>query len=74
MRQVYVPANNIEAYLIHGLMESEGLECEIRGELLAGGAGLLPANSNVSLWVPETQLEDARQLLKRYEAGEFAAE
>lgn len=74
MQQIYVPENNIEAYLIQGLLEAEGIECEIRGELLAGGAGLLPANSNASLWAREDQADAARALLKRYEQGEFSAE
>lgn len=74
MKQVYIPENNIEAYLVQGLMESEGIECEIRGELLAGGAGLLPANSNVTLWVEADREAEARELLKRYDEGEFAAE
>lgn len=72
MQEVYIPENNIEAYLIQGLMEAEGIECEIRGEFLAGGAGMLPANSNVSLWVNEQQEAEARELLKRYERGDFA--
>ncbi len=74
MHEVYLPENNIEAHLVQGLLESEGIECEIRGQYLAGAAGELPAGSTASLWVHEAQFEQAKQVLARYEAGEFAAE
>jgi len=72
MQRVYLAENNIEAYLVQGLLEGEGLECEIHGEYLPGGAGLLPAAGTVELWVPVKQEAAARDLLRRYERGEFA--
>jgi len=72
MQRVYLAENNIEAYLVQGLLEGEGLECEIHGEYLPGGAGLLPAAGTVELWVPVKQEAAARDLLRRYEQGEFA--
>ena len=72
MQRVYLVENNIEAYLIQGLLEAEGIECEIHGEYLPGGAGLLPAAGTVELWVPAEQEGAARELLRRYEQGEFA--
>lgn len=74
MHEIYLPENNIEAYLVQGLLESEGVECEIRGEYLPGAAGELPAGNTVSLWVHEGEVDAAKAVLKRYEAGEFAAE
>ena len=74
MLEVYLPENNLEAHLVQGLLESEGIECEIRGEYLSGAAGGIPAGNTVSLWVPDTQEAAARALLRRYEAGEFATE
>lgn len=74
MRELYIPENNIEAYLLQGALQAEQIECEIRGEYLQGGVGLLPASNNLSLWVEERQWEAARDLLQRYERGELAAE
>ncbi len=74
MRELYLPENNIEAYLLQGALQAEQIECEIRGEYLQGGVGLLPAGNNLSLWVAESQWELARDLLRRYERGELAAE
>lgn len=74
MRELYIPENNIEAYLLQGALQAEQIECEIRGEYLQGGVGLLPAGNNLSLWVEERQWEAARDLLQRYERGELAAE
>jgi len=73
MYEVYLPENNIEAHLVQGLLECEGIECEIRGEYLPGAAGELPVGNTVSLWVHETQFDDAKRILARYEAGEFAS-
>ena len=72
MQRVYLAENNIEAYLVQGLLEAEGIDCEIHGEYLPGGAGLLPAAGTVELWVPAEQEASARELLRRYEQGEFA--
>lgn len=74
MQEVYLPQHNIEAHLVQGLLQSEGIECEIRGEFLAGAAGELPAGNNISLWVNDDQADAARELLRQYDAGEFAAE
>lgn len=74
MLEIYIPENTIEAYLLKGAMGAEGIECEIRGEHLQGGAGLLPANSNMSLWVAEEDAEAARELMGRYERGELSSE
>lgn len=74
MRELYLPENNIEAYLLQGALQAEEIECEIRGEYLQGGIGLLPAGNNLSLWVDESQWDAAHNLLRRYERGELAAE
>lgn len=74
MRELYIPENNIEAYLLQGALQAEEIECEIRGEYLQGGVGLLPVGSNLSLWVDESQWESACDLLRRYERGELAGE
>lgn len=74
MRELYLPENNIEAYLLQGALQAEQIECEIRGEYLQGGVGLLPAGNNLSLWVEESQWEQACDLLRRYERGELATE
>lgn len=74
MRELYLPENNIEAYLLQGALQAEQIECEIRGEYLQGGVGLLPAGNNLSLWVKDSQWQPACDLLRRYELGELAAE
>lgn len=71
MLEVYVPENNIEAYLLQGALQAEGIECEIRGEYLQGGAGLLPANHNISIWVADADETAALELLGRYERGDL---
>ncbi|MDQ2078389.1 DUF2007 domain-containing protein [Marinimicrobium sp. ABcell2] len=74
MLEIYTPENTIEAYLLHGALQAEGIACEIHGEHLQGGAGLLPVNNNVTLRVREEDAEAARALIARYERGELSAE
>lgn len=74
MLNVYTPQNTIEAYLIQGALQAEGIFCEIHGEHLQGAAGLLPVNNNVTLQVREEDAEAARELIARYERGELSAE
>lgn len=74
MLTVYTPENTIEAYLIRGALQAEGIFCEIRGEHLQGAAGLLPVNSNVTLQVREEDVEAAQALIVRYERGELSTD
>jgi hypothetical protein len=71
---IYTPVNTIEAYLLQGALQAEGIPCEIRGEHLQGGAGLLPVNDNVTLHVREEDVKAAQALIARYERGELSAE
>lgn len=74
MLNIYTPQNTIEAYLMQGALQAEGILCEIHGEYLQGAAGLLPVNNNVTLQVREEDAEAARELIARYERGELSAE
>ena len=44
MRNLYEASNAIEANLLKGLLETEGIEVFIRGEYLQGGIGDLPVS------------------------------
>ncbi|GGI83365.1 putative signal transducing protein [Shewanella gelidii] len=59
-----VGGNLLQAHTWKGLLESFGLDVELRGEALLGGVGELPADmQNVELWVPEPQLAEANSQL-----------
>lgn len=52
-------ASPVEAHLLQGRLEEEGIESFLGGEIMSG----YPPMSGVSVFVSETDLEKARQLL-----------
>lgn len=52
-----------EARLLEGLLKGSGLSVEVRGESLAPLGGEIPSTETwVELWVPEEEVERAREL------------
>jgi len=72
MQIVYEAANTIEANLLKGLLEQEGIETFINGEYLAGGIGELPVTGIVNLSVEEDDVEKALKVIEAYDAGEYS--
>lgn len=72
MIKVYVAYDPTEAHLVKGLLESEGIRCDVRGEALFGARGELPLTPETapSVWIfDEKQFETARKIIKDYEAA-----
>jgi hypothetical protein len=67
MRQVYSPANAVEAHMLAHLLDQEGIEAHIHGEALQSGVGELPAGNLLQLLVPDEDHERARKLLLAWE-------
>ncbi|WP_295027932.1 DUF2007 domain-containing protein [Shewanella sp.] len=56
--------NLLQAHMWKGLLETSGIEVELRGEALLGGVGELPVDlQNVELWVSESRYELAKAQL-----------
>ena len=72
MKFVYHPANTIEAHLIRGMLNQQGIECEIHGEYLQGGLGELPMAGTLAIAVPENAFESARDIIAAYEQSLLA--
>ena len=73
MRKVYVARHPTEAHFLKGLLASQGIEAEIRGEALFGARGELPVTSDTcpSVWVlDDSQLDRALLLIAEYERRE----
>jgi len=72
MQNIYEAANTIEANLLKGLLEQEGIETFVNGEYLVGGIGELPVSGIVNLSVEEDDMAKALKIIEAYEAGEYS--
>lgn len=68
MRVVYEAENILDAHLVKGLLENEGIPAFVRGEYLAGGVGDLPVMGFVAVAVPESRLPEAEAALREFKA------
>lgn len=68
MRLLYEAANSIEAHMILNMIEQAGLKGRIDGEYLQGGVGELQAMGIVRVMVEESDYEQARELVKQWDA------
>jgi len=60
---VYKAADGIQAHLVRGVLEGEGIPVSIRGEALMGAVGELPATMlDVEVQVPPEYASRAREL------------
>ncbi|MCF7203813.1 DUF2007 domain-containing protein [Pseudomonas oligotrophica] len=66
MQRVYEPSDLLEAQMLLGMLEAEGIEAFIAGGHLLGAMGELPALGLLGLLVEDAQAERARQLIAAY--------
>lgn len=69
---VYEASHGFEGQLLLDLLQQAGFDAEMRGAMLGGAVGQLPAFGLVQLRVPTAQAEAARQLVARWHAGDFS--
>lgn len=69
MQQVFVARNPAEAHLVKGMLESNGIRAEVRGEALWGTRGETPVAEDTlpTVWVfDDHQAREAARLVKEY--------
>ena len=69
MRRIYEPQNLMEAELLLGMLDSEGIYARLDGRDLVGGTGELPALGLLGLTVADDQARHARELIDAYNAA-----
>ena len=69
MRRIYQPQNLMEAELLLGMLDSEGVFARLDGRDLVGGTGELPALGLLGLAVADDQARHARELIDAYNAA-----
>lgn len=68
MRTVYQAENLIDAHLVKGRLENEGVPAWVLGDLLTGGMGQLPVSGFVAVCVADVDYPEAEAHLQRWEA------
>jgi hypothetical protein len=69
---VYSTEGQLEAEIIKGFLEAQGLNVVLSQESVGRTLGLSAGTlGEVMVLVPETQVEDAKNLLKAMERGDF---
>lgn len=64
MKRVYSSPNNLLVHHMRNLLETAGIDCQVRNELLMGGAGDLPVlDVWPELWVDDDLYTRAQELL-----------
>ncbi len=69
---VYTAAGIMDAHLIRGLLESEGVHAEVFGADLQGAIGELPVAGLITVRVSEDCVERARAIIDDYDAAVFS--
>lgn len=68
MRVVYEAGDLIDAHLVKGRLENEGVPAWVRGEHLTGGIGQLPVHGLLAVLVADSDAEEAQAHLARWAA------
>lgn len=73
MKTLYEASNALEAHMLHDLLQQEGIPSRVDGTFLQGAVGELPASGLVRLVVEDTDYEQARAVIRRWEATEVSS-
>jgi hypothetical protein len=68
MKSVYEASSGLDGHMILNLLEQHRIAGRIEGEYLQGGIGELQAMGFVRVMVAEEDYEQARQIIKEWEA------
>lgn len=67
-RQVWRADDPAHAHLLAGLLDSHGIDAQVRGEnLFSGEGGLLPTEAGPTVWVPVGDFDRAHEILTRHD-------
>ncbi len=71
MKTVLHALNSLEAHIIKGLLESEGINSNVVGEYLQGAMGGLPVNGLIRVVVDENDYEQATEVIDNWREAKF---
>jgi hypothetical protein len=73
MRLVYQAEHLIDAHLVRGRLQSEGIDAHVQGEWLTGALGELPLHGLLGVCVAERDVDAALHLLADWRERDHAA-
>jgi hypothetical protein len=65
--KIYDASDVIEAHIVRGLLEADGIEAYVGGHYLQGGVGELTAQNFATIHVIDEHAERARRVIGEYE-------
>lgn len=71
MKKIYQAKDITEAHIIQGMLLAYGLQAYVGGQYLQGGVGDLAAMDFATVSVADEDLEEARELITKYERNEL---
>ena len=73
MKTVLHALNSVEANVVKGLLESEGIACSVLGEYLQGAIGELPATGLIRVVVNDEDYDQARTIVDNWSSAGLIA-
>ncbi|WP_020405252.1 DUF2007 domain-containing protein [Hahella ganghwensis] len=73
MRHVFEASNMLEAHVVNGVLQAEGINSFVQGEYLQGGIGDLPVSGMVRVAVNDVDYEQARAIILQWERDQREA-
>jgi len=67
MQPVFRAGNILEAHIVAGLLQSNGIESHVSGHFLQGAVGELPASDFAHVFVDDSDVEAAQRIIDSYE-------
>lgn len=67
MRKVFEAIDMLEAHVVKGILQQEGIAGFIQGEYLHGGMGDLPVSGLMRIEVNDPDFEQARSIIAQWE-------
>ncbi|OZG75112.1 hypothetical protein BTA51_01605 [Hahella sp. CCB-MM4] len=67
MRHVFEASNMLEAHVVNGMLQAEGINSFVQGDYLQGGIGDLPVSGLVRIAVNDVDYEQARAIIQQWE-------
>lgn len=67
MKLIYKAGDIIEAHIISGLLDAEGIESHVSGHYLQGGVGELAPTGFSNIHVDDKDIDKAKVIIEEYE-------